>query len=108
MTFKQNLERDLDTVFLNLAEFAETVTLDGAVVPAIVDYEDIEFSAVSDARLGVVYDAVTLRLKKVDLPGRYQPGVSVEFQGERWQVYSCNGMQLAELRLYKERGRCVM
>jgi hypothetical protein len=101
--FKETLTKDIDRVFLNLKEFAETVTLDGESVAAIVDYDELEFPDESDDRMGVVYDAVSLRVRKCDLKGKYQPGLVVTFNGEKWRVLSCNGMELTVLKLYKER-----
>ena len=101
--FQQVVDAERSSVFLNLDEFAETVTLDGMSISAIVDYDEVEFPDVSDDRMGVVYDAVSLRVKKCDLKGKYQPGLVVTFNGEKWRVLSCNGMELAVLKLYKER-----
>ncbi len=102
--FQQVVDAERSSVFLNPDEFAEPITLDGFSMFAIVDREDMEFPDVTDERMAVVNDAVTIRARKEQLEsGKYQPGLRVMFNGEAWHVYSCDGGDIVTLKLFKER-----
>lgn len=102
--FQQVVDAERSSVFLNLDEFAEMITLDGVSMAAIVDREDIEFPDVTDDRMAVVNDSVTIRARREQLDsGKYQPGLRAMFNGEAWHVYSCDGGDIVTLKLFKER-----
>ena len=102
--FQQCVREEIDSVFLNLDEFAGPVSLDGRPVKAIVSHEALEFPDASDDRLAVCYDAMTLRLRLEDItPGKYQPELRVNFNGETWRVLSCDRRDVVTLKLYRER-----
>lgn len=41
MTFKERIQQDLDTVFLNLDEFAELRRVEGKQIPVVVDNDQL-------------------------------------------------------------------
>ena len=41
MTFKEQIQQDLDTVFLNLDEFAELHRVEGKQIPVVVDNDQL-------------------------------------------------------------------
>ena len=41
MTFKEQIRQDLDTVFLNLDEFAELRRVEGKQIPVVVDNDQL-------------------------------------------------------------------
>ena len=41
MTFKEQIQQDLDTVFLNLDEFAELRRVEGKQIPVVVDNDQL-------------------------------------------------------------------
>ena len=76
-TFQRVVRRDIDGVFLNAAEFAETVEVDGRpVIVIVLDDSGTSLKAFgSDDLVNAGLSAVTLRLafKTGDVPQR-QPG----------------------------------
>lgn len=104
MTFKDAAIDDIDAVFLETDEFAERITLDGRAMLAVVERDDVEFRDPADDRVNVVYDAATLYVCKTALDaGKYLPGLRVNFNGQVWFVFSCDGEDMVTLKLYKER-----
>ena len=83
MTFTEQLEADLHNVFLNPAEFGETINLNGRVMMAVVEAFDVEF----------------------DHAEGFRPGVSLEvrFNGEVWFVLEAHRDGcLRTIRIYRE------
>ena len=76
--FKDILEQEIRSVFLNPAEFGESVTLEGRKLDVL---------------------AVALS----DFPDELWPGKPVDFNGERWSVDTADREALRTIRLYRER-----
>lgn len=101
---KDAMTQDIDDVFLNLDEFAEEIVLDGHAILAVVERNDILLRDTTDERGPVVYDNVTLYVRKKDIVfGKYFPEKQCTFNGEKWHVYSCDNEEMTTLILYKER-----
>jgi hypothetical protein len=67
LSFKDQLARDMDSVFLNTGEFAETMEIEGVPVPAVLtDEADETANAEGKAVIGK-----RLHAKASDLPALY-------------------------------------
>jgi hypothetical protein len=93
-TFKDQLLDDLDSVFLNLDEFAVEINLNGNTITAIADDSDGSFDSSSGqsgfadpSGLGLQMTTRTLRIKQTDAEG-LMPEQSVTVNDERWIVDS--------------------
>ena len=104
--FKQQLERDIHAVFLNLDEFAEWGEIAGHTgVPMVVESLALDMApSASDERQGVSYEGVTVYVSASDVPDELFPQKAVSFKGETWFVLSaaCDG-GLKTIQLYRER-----
>lgn len=104
--FKDQLERDLEGVFLNVEEFGEYGELAGhSNIPLVVETLDLEFpDSVSDERAGVNYEGVTVYAKSSDVPDELLAGRKTTFKNGEWFVLSsaCDS-GLKTVRLYRER-----
>ena len=94
--FKESLEQEIHSVFLNPAEFGESVTLEGRTLDAVVDWPE------ADDRPGVSHRLVVLSVALSDFPDELYPGTSVTFNGERWFVATADREALRTIRLYRE------
>ena len=93
--FKEILEQEIHSVFLNPAEFGESVTLEGRTLDAVVDRPEMAWPEADD-RPGVSHKLVVLLVALSD------PGTSVTFNGERWFVATADREALRTIRLYRE------
>ena len=69
MNFKQQLEKDLESVFFNLDEFAEIVNLNGVEVKGIfqpIKYEPFSINKNDSSILGISNSYIKLYYKEVD------------------------------------------
>ncbi|WP_303238015.1 nitrate reductase [uncultured Bilophila sp.] len=99
--FKDILDREIRSVFLNPAEFAESVTLEGRTLDAVVDRPETTWPEADD-RPGVSHRLVVLSVALSDFPDELYPGTSVTFNGERWFVATADREALRTIRLYRE------
>lgn len=99
--FKDILEQEVRTVFLNTDEFAESVTLEGKTLNAVVDRPEMTWLE-DDGRLGVSHKLVVLSVAFSDFPDGLWPDKRVEFNGERWFVATADHEPLRTIRLYRE------
>ena len=81
--FKEILEQEIHSVFLNPAEFGESVTLEGRTLDAVVDRPEMAWPEADD-RPGVSNEFVVLAVALSDFPDELWPGKPVNFNGERW------------------------
>ena len=99
--FKDILEQEIRSVFLNPAEFGESVTLEGRKLDAVVDRPEMAWPEADD-RPGVSHRLVVLSVALSDFPEELWPGKRVEFNGERWTVHTADREALRTIRLYRE------
>lgn len=99
--FKDILEQEIHSVFLNPAEFGESVTLEGRTLDAVVDRPEMAWPE-DDGRPGVSHRLVVLSFALSDFPDELWPGKRVEFNGERWTVGTSDREALRTIRLYRE------
>ena len=100
--FKELLEQEIHSVFLNPAEFGESVTLEGRTLDAVVDRPEMAWPEADD-RPGVSNEFVVLAVALSDFPDELWPGKPVNFNGERWNVDTADREALRTIRLYRER-----
>ncbi len=101
--FNQVLRDEIDTVFLNPAEFGESISLDRKEITAVVDCLDTDPLAGSDPRPGLGLETVRLFICRDDLAGKYSQEQRVHYNGRRWHVLDVKEHQgVVELDLYRE------
>lgn len=86
-TFKDTLEKDLDT-FINPKEFADKHTLNGREVVCIVDKDITEAlkQTVSNPFTGVFVNALTIHIKTADIEQRPVEGEQIFLDDEMYIV----------------------
>lgn len=88
MTFKEQLERDLDNTLCNLDEFAELHRIDGKEIPVVVDNEtllqlNLGKTAYSD---GIFIDSIMFFVQKKYLENEPVIGQIMEFDNIAYPV----------------------
>lgn len=99
--FKGILLEEIARVFLNPEEFAETLTLNGKTLKAVVDRPEAAWPE-ADERPGVAHEFVVLAVALADFPDELWPGKRVDLNGDRWTVYTADREALRTIRLYRE------
>ena len=77
-SFKEQLEKDLDSVFFNMNEFAETHMIDGKEVPIVLDNDriiELSMGKTVETR-GIFTDDILFFVQKKDM----------EFDGEMYPI----------------------
>lgn len=103
MSFKEQLQRDLDTVFLNLDEFAELHFIEGKEIAVVMD--DDQLNKLKKGQiLGLVEADMLLMGRVADFPANLEPGRLLNVDG-RELVVAASGkdMGLAEVALSQNR-----
>lgn len=85
MTFKQQLARDIDSVFMNTDEFAEYHRIDGKRLRCVIEDGD---SIPNPNATGTHTRTMMIYVKARLLPGRLAPDAAVTVDGKRWTVAS--------------------
>lgn len=99
MSFKEQLQKDLDTVFLNLDDFAELHRIEGKQIPVVVDDDKLE-NLKQGQILGLVEADMLLLGKEKDFPADITPGRLLNVDGrEHIVTNSGENMGLIEVAL---------
>lgn len=87
-SFREQLEKDLDSTFFNLCEFAEPHTIDGTEIPVVVDNDKLlELDLGKNADTDGIYTADKLFfVQKKYLDDRPVIGQHMNFDGEIFVV----------------------
>ena len=103
MNFKEQIARDLDAVFLNLDEFAETHRVEGVPISVVIDNDRLE-KLKQGQILGLVEADVLIMGKESDFPRDLEPGRLLNVDGREMLVtnYGKN-MGLVEVALNQNR-----
>lgn len=88
MTFKDIISTDIKNVFLNLDEFGETHTIEGAEVTCIVDDDTLQQQAIKSAT-GTYLGKKLIHVARADLLGRPAVGANLKFDGKTYTVKDC-------------------
>lgn len=103
MSFKDEILKDLDTVFLNLDEFAELHRVEGKQIAVIIDSDQLN-KLKQGQILGLVEADMLLMGKESDLPANLDPGRLLNVDGREYIVgESGKDMGLAEVALRQNR-----
>ena len=103
MSFKEQIQKDLDAVFLNPDEFAETHRVEGKEILVVVD--DDRLNTLKKGQILGLVEAEMLLLGRVaDFPADLDPGRLLNVDGREMQVVkSGKDMGLAEVALSQNR-----
>ncbi|MCL2210786.1 MAG: hypothetical protein FWB95_02570 [Treponema sp.] len=85
MDFREALANDIDNVFFNTEEFAETVDIDGKPVPIILD-NDALLKMPELFAMGLVEGEQFIFIKEKDMYRPPQPGDQITKNDEAWYV----------------------
>lgn len=103
MSFKDQIVQDLDTVFLNLGEFAELHRVEGRQISIVVDNNRLQ-SLKQGQILGLVESDMLIMGRKVDFPADLSPGRLLNVDGREMIVAdSGEDMGLVEVALNQNR-----
>lgn len=103
MGFKEQLQKDLDNVFLNLDEFAETHRVEGKKIPVVVD-DDQLMNLKKGQILGLVEADMLLMGRESDFPANLEPGSLLNVDGREMIITeSGKDMGLVEVALSQNR-----
>lgn len=103
MTFKEQLQQDLDAVFLNTDEFGELHRVEGKHLPVVVDNDQL-VKLKQGQILGLVEADMLLMGKESDFPPDMDPGRLLNVDGKELIVTSSGtDMGLIEVALRQNR-----
>lgn len=103
MTFKEQLQQDLDAVFLNTDEFGELHRVEGKQLPVVVDNDQL-VKLKQGQILGLVEADMLLMGKESDFPPDMDPGRLLNVDGKELIVTSSGtDMGLIEVALRQNR-----
>ena len=103
MSFKEQIARDLDAVFLNLDEFAEIHRVEGARIAVVVDNDQLT-TLKKGQILGLVEADMLLMGRESDFPADLEPGRLLNVDGRELIVaISGKSMGMVEVALRQNR-----
>jgi hypothetical protein len=103
MDFKGAVAADIDNVFFEAKEFAESAMIDGKSVPIILD--DDALQGKSDVyAMGLAEGERLIFIKEKDLHRLPQPGEQMTIGDKQWYVrHSLSNMGIYEIRIGRDR-----
>lgn len=103
MSFKEQIRKDLDSVFLNLNEFAELHRVEGVQISVVVDNDQL-VKLKQGQILGLVEADMLLMGREEDFPADLDPGRLLNVDGRELIVTnSGKDMGLVEVALSQNR-----
>ena len=103
MSFKEQIRKDLNTVFLNLNEFAELHRVEGAEIAIVVDNDQLN-KLKQGQILGLIEADMLLMGQASDFPADLEPGRLLNVDGRELIVAnSGKDMGLVEVALRQNR-----
>ena len=103
MSFKEQILKDLDSVFLNVDEFAEIHRVEGAQITVVVDNDQLN-KLKKGQILGLIEADMLLMGRESDFPRDLEPGRLLNVDGrELIIVNSGKDMGLVEVALRQNR-----
>lgn len=103
MSFKEQIQQDLDNVFLNLDEFAEVHRVEGVQIAVVVDSDKLN-QLKKGQILGLVEADMLLMGREADFPANLEPGRLLNVDGRELIVEnSGKNMGLVEVALRQNR-----
>lgn len=103
MSFKEQIQQDLDAVFFNLDEFAELHRVEGAEIAVVVDSDQLN-KLKKGQILGLIEADMLLMGRASDFPADLEPGRLLNVDGRELLVAnSGKDMGLVEVALSQNR-----
>lgn len=103
MSFKEQIAKDLDAVFLNLDDFAEIHRVEGVQIAVVVDNDRLT-TLKKGQILGLVEADMLLMGRECDFPANLEPGRLLNVDGRELIVEnSGKDMGLVEVALRQNR-----
>ena len=103
MSFKEQIQQDLVSVFLNLDEFAELHRVEGVQIAVVVDNDQLN-KLKQGQILGLVEADMLLMGREADFPANLEPGRLLNVDGRELLVEnSGKDMGLVEVALRQNR-----
>lgn len=103
MSFKEQLQKELDSVFLNLDEFAELRRVEGKKIPVVVDNDQLN-KLNKGQILGLIEADMLLMGKESDFPADLESGRLLNVDGREMLVAnSGKDLGLVEVALRQNR-----
>jgi hypothetical protein len=102
-TFKDQVVKDIELVFLNLDEFGETHEVEGREITIVID--DDALITRKGAELGVAESSLLIFARCEDLPERKAPGSAINIDGREYIVDDwTESTGVAQIALSQHRG----
>lgn len=103
MSFKEQIQKDLDSVFFNLDEFAELHQIEGTEIAVVVDNDQLN-KLKKGQILGLVEADMLIMGREMDFPEYLEPGRLLNVDGRELIVAnSGKDMGLVEVALSQNR-----
>ena len=103
MSFKEQIQKDLDAVFLNLNEFAEHHRVEGVQIAVVVDSDQLN-NLKQGQILGLIEADMLLMGRESDFPPNLEPGRLLNVDGRELIVENAGkAMGLVEVALRQNR-----
>ncbi len=101
MNFKEQLQRDIEEVFLNLDEFAEIHNIEGKKIPVVMDTDQMDKNV---QILGLIEADMLIMGKENDFPANLEPGRMLNVDGREMIVANVSRKQgIVEVALRQNR-----
>ena len=100
--FKDILEQEIHTVFLNPDLFAEEISLAGRKMFALVSSLETAWPDSDADATPVSYERMELQVSLEDFPDRLWQGKPLSFNGKTWHVEASDTEDVRCIRLYRE------
>lgn len=109
MTFREQVVADISGVFINPDEFAETHTLDGTELLAVVSRDSSTHRSGTSGRNydGLHGEFITVNFRAADFARTPKQGENIKLDGKSYKVDSCNvamGMVTLKIGAYRMGG----
>ncbi len=103
MSFKEQIQQDLDNVFFNLDEFGELHRIEGVEIAVVVDSDQLN-KLKKGQILGLIEADMLIMGREVDFPAYLEPGRLLNVDGRELIVAnSGKDMGLVEVALRQNR-----
>jgi hypothetical protein len=103
MDFKDTIAADIDNVFFDTGEFAESVVIDGKTVPIILDNDALQGMSELYAK-GLSEGEQYIFIKEKDMFRLPQAGEQLTKEGKEWYIrHAVSEMGVFGLRIGRER-----
>ena len=101
MNFEEQLQSDIEEVFLNLDEFAEIHNIEGKKIPVVMDTDQMDKNV---QILGLIEADMLIMGKENDFPANLEPGRMLNVDGREMIVANVSRKQgIVEVALRQNR-----